>query len=379
MEKVGAYTDRSTEGGEWRAGNPATGQPATPMLSAYFNMLQRELVGLVEAAGIELDIEDDGQLLKAVRALTDGAVLTFSEGVVLPNEPGLFLLDASGGPRTFYMPPSGGEVGAPDGVEVVVRRTDTSANALILAVSGDDRVMLDTTANAAGQSSTELLFAGDYLRLRSDGAGKWWCVGQAQLPASIASGLEVWRFPGVFTWQVPPVLRSGRIKPLGRITGGGGAGSRVNDGAGGGGGAGGTDEDILDLTGVSELVITIGAGGARQPSGVSGMTGGTSSIGNLLSATGGYGATGAGQGVEGGIGVAGKLKVRGAPGESATSGVAVPGAGNGGSSFYAGGGRGVRQSAATEGQNGTLGAGGGGAAGAANAGNGGDGVGEIRW
>lgn len=73
MEKVGAFTDRTTEGGEWRSGNPASGQQATPMLAAYFNMLQRELVGVVEAADLELDIEDDAQLLKAIRAMRGGS------------------------------------------------------------------------------------------------------------------------------------------------------------------------------------------------------------------------------------------------------------------------------------------------------------------
>lgn len=70
MEKVGAYTERATEGGEWRFGNPASGQQATPMLADYFNMLQRELTGLVTGAGLALNKDDDGQLLKAILAIT---------------------------------------------------------------------------------------------------------------------------------------------------------------------------------------------------------------------------------------------------------------------------------------------------------------------
>lgn len=79
MEKVGAFTDRTTEGGEWRSGNPASGQQATPMLAAYFNMLQRELVSVVESAGIELDKDDDGQLLQAIRRLRGGAATNFGQ------------------------------------------------------------------------------------------------------------------------------------------------------------------------------------------------------------------------------------------------------------------------------------------------------------
>lgn len=73
MEKVGAYTDRVTEDGEWRSGNPATGQQATPMLAAYFNMLQRELAGVIEAAGLTLDAANDAQLVAAIRRLRGGA------------------------------------------------------------------------------------------------------------------------------------------------------------------------------------------------------------------------------------------------------------------------------------------------------------------
>lgn len=78
MEKVGAYTDRVTESGEWRPGNPASGQQATPMLAAWFNMLQRELVGLVTGAGIALDKQDEGQVLKSIRALALAAPKAWS-------------------------------------------------------------------------------------------------------------------------------------------------------------------------------------------------------------------------------------------------------------------------------------------------------------
>lgn len=69
MEKVGAYTERATAEGEWRPGNPGTGQQATPMLSTWFNMLQRELVGIVEHAGIALDEANDAQLLEALQSM----------------------------------------------------------------------------------------------------------------------------------------------------------------------------------------------------------------------------------------------------------------------------------------------------------------------
>jgi microcystin-dependent protein len=69
VQKVGAYTERATAEGEWRPGNPSTGQQATPMLAAWFNMVQRELVGVVEGGGQALDINDDGQLMAALQAM----------------------------------------------------------------------------------------------------------------------------------------------------------------------------------------------------------------------------------------------------------------------------------------------------------------------
>lgn len=71
MEKVGAFTQRATAEGEWRPGDPATGQTATPMLAEYFNMLQRELVKAVEDAGLVLDPLDEAQLSKAVHQAID--------------------------------------------------------------------------------------------------------------------------------------------------------------------------------------------------------------------------------------------------------------------------------------------------------------------
>ena len=69
MEKVGAYTDRSTPEGEWRPGNPATGQRATPMLSEWFNMLQRELLSILSAAGVEPDRDQETQLAQSMRSI----------------------------------------------------------------------------------------------------------------------------------------------------------------------------------------------------------------------------------------------------------------------------------------------------------------------
>ncbi|HHE5218441.1 TPA: hypothetical protein ACPEW4_001001 [Citrobacter braakii] len=51
------------------AGNPQTGTPATDLDNDYFDMLQEELAGVVEATGVNLDKSKHNQLLTALKAL----------------------------------------------------------------------------------------------------------------------------------------------------------------------------------------------------------------------------------------------------------------------------------------------------------------------
>ncbi|MBV6287347.1 hypothetical protein [Pseudomonas aegrilactucae] len=144
-------------------------------------------------------------------------VFSFNTDKVLTStHRGLVLLDASAGARTFTLPSAALGV-----MDIVLRRTDLAANALTITAAGTDKILLDTSAAPTGQAWTELLFCGDFLSLRSDGAGKWWCVGQAQLPPSIESGLIPYSAPGVYPFTVPPVLRAGRRIPKITLTGGG--------------------------------------------------------------------------------------------------------------------------------------------------------------
>lgn len=50
-------------------GNPQTGTPATDLDDDYFDMLQEELAGVVEATGVVLDKSKHNQLLTALKAL----------------------------------------------------------------------------------------------------------------------------------------------------------------------------------------------------------------------------------------------------------------------------------------------------------------------
>ena len=51
------------------AGNPQTGTPSTDLDNDYFDMLQEELAGVVEATGVNLDKSKHNQLLTALKAL----------------------------------------------------------------------------------------------------------------------------------------------------------------------------------------------------------------------------------------------------------------------------------------------------------------------
>lgn len=68
----------ATAENEFTEGNPATAVPATVVPASWMNMVQRELVACVEAAGLAPDEVDDTQLLQALRTL--GLVRSMKNG-----------------------------------------------------------------------------------------------------------------------------------------------------------------------------------------------------------------------------------------------------------------------------------------------------------
>lgn len=60
-------------------GNPQTGTPATELDDDYFDMLQEELTGVVEAAGAVLDKSKHNQLLSALKTLFLSRVHPFAD------------------------------------------------------------------------------------------------------------------------------------------------------------------------------------------------------------------------------------------------------------------------------------------------------------
>lgn len=74
-------------------GNPQTGTPATDLDDDYFDMLQEELAGVVEAAGIALNKSTRNQLLAAIRGIIQGGIASASE---ITNGTAKKLVDAAG-------------------------------------------------------------------------------------------------------------------------------------------------------------------------------------------------------------------------------------------------------------------------------------------
>ncbi|EFH7315812.1 TPA: phage tail protein [Escherichia coli] len=66
MKKISDITPYVDENDEFTDGAPATGLKPTPLLAAWFNLIQRELVKVVEGAGLTLDPTDDTQLWQAL-------------------------------------------------------------------------------------------------------------------------------------------------------------------------------------------------------------------------------------------------------------------------------------------------------------------------
>lgn len=60
-------------------GNPQTGTPATDLDDDYFDMLQEELAGVVEATGVMLDKSKHNQLLTAMKTLLLGRAHPFAD------------------------------------------------------------------------------------------------------------------------------------------------------------------------------------------------------------------------------------------------------------------------------------------------------------
>ncbi|EMO6449665.1 phage tail protein [Raoultella planticola] len=154
MKKVGSTTDTADSNGEYTNGNVANGVPPTIINAEMLNTFQRELVAVVEGAGITLDPANDAQVLAAINALVGSGrllnVQIFHATAIYNKTPGtknvIVEVQAAGG--------SGGNTGF-SGASSVSLATGGSgggyAKSRLTAAQADGKTV---TVGSAGQPAT---------------------------------------------------------------------------------------------------------------------------------------------------------------------------------------------------------------------------------
>lgn len=147
-------------------------------------------------------------------------------------------------------------------------------------------------------------------------------------------GRQVYKVPGVYTWDVPSGVTKVWVEVIG--AGGGGARSTTLPGPSGGSG-GGIARRFYDVSDKTSVTVTVGAGGiGALVDGGAGTAGGTSSFGSAIAATGGSGGQIDGNAPHGGRGFGGDenhcIGLAGHPIGGANNTSFLGGAGGGGES-----------------------------------------------
>ena len=152
--------------------------------------------------------------------------------------------------------------------------------------------------------------------------------------------IQTFNSAGSYTWTKPANINRVRVFVTGAGAGGGGSN---DDDAGGGGGAGGTAIKIIDVSSVSTVSVTVGAGsrGANNNE-VPSLSGGSSSFGAYCTGNGGSMSPNWGRGGSGGSATGGDINIYG--GDAYTGQIdganSSEAGGTGGASYWGGGGTG---------------------------------------
>ena len=223
--------------------------------------------------------------------------------------------------------------------------------------------------------------AGDVLKFRSEGAGKWRQV--SLLKASGLPGINTQQFFANGTFTTPANTNTNTTFKF-TVVGGGGAGGSPNAAGVGAGGAGGGATAIFYGSGVAavtNVTVTIGAGGTANAA-AAGNAGGNSSIvfnATTVTANGGGGGPFTGSSSAGGIGGTasnGTINIQGQGGTASYASSGIGGTGGGGT--LGGGGPGGNGGGGQPGGN-YGGGGGGGGNGTFSGGAGAPGIVIVEW
>jgi len=278
-------TRRATTSDEQEYGIPC-GPFDRPMWHGLFYNLQAELGNLITASGQSDSSSDLQQVSKAVLS----GKLNYAAAAGTANA-----LTASLTPALEAYTP---------GLVLHILTSATNTGTATITINDLPPVAIKRLGGAALQSGD--LPANTPVALVYDGTS----FQVAAIPASLRGG-QSWSEPGTYPWIVPDGVYWINARIWGAGGGGGGSSTAGNPSAGSAGAGGGYAEGWVPVTPGQLLPITVGAGGAGG--GMQGGTGGTTSVGTLMSATGGdYGQAGVngiftGAVALGGVGIGGTV------------------------------------------------------------------------
>jgi hypothetical protein len=218
-----------------------------------------------------------------------------------------------------------------DGIFLEMTPTQVNTGPVTLAANGLNPAAVQNLSGS-NLASGQLQPSQPVLLMALGGVWKLFAGGGGGAGGGTIKGLQVIVSSGTYT------PTSGATQALVFCTGGGGAGGSSSHPGGGGGGAGATAIALVNLSGISNVACTVGAGGAAVFGvNTTGGTGGASSFGSYAAGNGGYG----GHLTFGGLGGSPTLGAMQIPGGDGGIGVNTGyfGPGGGGASFWGGGGR----------------------------------------
>lgn len=174
MDFPTSQPDVGLVGGVFVDENPATGQPGSRIPAAWGNAVTRELLNVIEAAGLEPDDVQTDQLLQAIRTLVPerSAFARVSGTLTLPATAfGVYALSDGGAAATVTLPSVDDLV---DDTELLLFANH--ANTAAIQVKADIGQAVQGPAALMGGSTTAFMLpaGGDWVRLRSEKEqGRW--------------------------------------------------------------------------------------------------------------------------------------------------------------------------------------------------------------
>lgn len=287
------------------------------------SIVYREFSNIRLAAGIPANAGDAAQALKAIR----GGLLSY-----YPD---------TGTANSIILTPTPPVTALQIGMLFVTRPNATNTGPAVANING---TTLNVVRQGGAPTSPNDLVQGRLVQLMYDGANLQ-ILGITQV---LTTGGAFFSTPGSEFWAVPAGVTRLRARVWGGGGGGGGTGGAGASGAGGNGG--GYAEGSYSVIPAQVLTVTVGGGGiagTTNPGNENGGAGGTSSLGSLISATGGGGGEGKASGsgnasLSTGFGIGGQFVVNGqsaanSSGSGGAGAFAAPGtSGSGSGGIFAG-------------------------------------------